>query len=303
VDQLLFIERMNKTLEKRQLTQYHSNSDVAFDVSVNAKPTIKQFFTKLRLVPATLAILVQSAALILVIASFWLISLVSTVYLHTSLSFTIFTFVIMQALLATLFCYWVGMASWWRWIHFSFPLAMFGMSIWQVPSEFYLAGFMISLSLFWTTFRSQVPFFPSRPIVWQQVAKVIPQNIPVRLIDIGSGLGDMAMHMSKLRPDSHVEGIEIAPLPWLISYVRAKIRRSSAVFKMGDYRALDFVNYDVIFAYLSPAAMLALWEKASQEMPSGSLLISLEFEIPGVTASMCIEGSKNSPMIYVWKIP
>lgn len=294
---------MNKTLEKRQLTQYHSNSDVAFDVSVNAKPYIQQFFTKLRLAPATLAILVQCAALLSVIAIYALVRLVSAVYFHASLNFTILSFVFMQAVLAALFSYWVGMASWWRWIHFSFPLAIWGMSIWQLPSEFYLVGFIISLSLFWTTFRSQVPFFPSRPIVWQQVAKVIPQNKPVRLIDIGSGLGDMAMHISKLRPDSHIEGIEIAPLPWLISYVRAKIRRSSTVFKMGDYRELDFVNYDVIFAYLSPAAMLALWEKASQEMPSGSLLISLEFEIPGVTPSMRIASSKNSPMIYVWKMP
>jgi len=293
---------MNKTLEKYQ-TQYPLNGDVQFDVQVNARPTIKQFFTNIRLVPATLAILVQCAALISVIALSWLISLVSAVYFLNSLSFTLFTLVIMQAVLASLFSYLLCMASWWRWIHFSFPLAMFGMSIWQVPSEFYLAGFIISLSLFWTTFRSQVPFFPSRPIVWQQVAKVIPQNKPVRLIDIGSGLGDMAMHMGKLRPESRIEGVEIAPLPWFISYVRAKISRSSAVFKMGDYRTLDFANYDVIFSYLSPAAMRSLWEKASQEMQPGSMLISLEFEIPDVAANMRIEGSNDSPMIYVWKIP
>jgi hypothetical protein len=293
---------MEKTLERRHLAQHRLNDYVELDVLVSPKPPLKKFFTKIRLVPATLAILVQCAALISVIASSWLISLISVVYFHTTLSFTMLTFVSMQALLATLFSYWVGMDSWWRWIHFGFPLAMWGMSSWQVPSELYLAGFIISLSLFWTTFRSQVPFFPSRPIVWQQVAKVIPQHRPVRLIDIGSGLGDMAMHMSKLRSDSHIEGIEIAPLPWLISYVRAKLRRSNAVFKMGDYRTLDFANYDVIFAYLSPAAMLTLWEKASQEMQSGSFLISLEFEIPGVTPSIRIEGSENSPMIYVWKM-
>jgi hypothetical protein len=45
-----------------------------------------------------------------------------------------------------------------------------------------------------------------------------------------------------------------------------------------------------------------LWEKASQEMRSGSLLISLEFEIPGVIENMQIAGNENSPSIYVWKI-
>jgi len=139
-------------------------------------------------------------------------------------------------------------------------------------------------------------------VVWQQVANIIPQDNPVRLIDIGSGLGDMSMYMAKTRPDSQIEGIEIAPLPWVISFIRAKFRRSSAKFILGNYQALDFANYDVIFAYLSPAAMRMLWDKASKEMRPGSLLISLEFEIPGVPENIRILGNKNTPEIYVWKI-
>jgi trans-aconitate methyltransferase len=173
---------------------------------------------------------------------------------------------------------------------------------WHIPNGVYLVGFIISLSLFWTTFRTQVPFFPSRPMVWQQVAKIIPQHQSIRLIDIGSGLGDMSMYMAKVRPDSQIEGIEIAPLPWMISYIRAKFRSSSATFTLGNYQDLDFANYDVIFAYLSPAAMRMLWDKASQEMRPGSLLISLEFEIPGVAENMRIAGNKSTPTIYVWKI-
>lgn len=252
--------------------------------------------------PATLAILVQCVALLAVIATVWIISLTTFAYFHRTLSFSIFTLVLLQSFFATLFSRFVGMASWWRWIHFGFPLSMWAMSNFYIPNEVYFVGFIISLSLFWTTFRSQVPFFPSRPVVWQQVAKLIPQNKPIRLIDIGSGLGDLSMHIAKVRPECQIEGIEIAPLPWFVSFVRAKIRRSSAVFKMGNYHDLDFANYDVVFAYLSPAAMVALWEKASQEMQTGSLLISLEFEIPGITPTMRIAGHGHSPMIYVWKM-
>jgi hypothetical protein len=110
------------------------------------------------------------------------------------------------------------------------------------------------------------------------------------------------MYMAKIKPDSQIEGIEIAPLPWMISYMRAKFRRSSATFILGNYQALDFANYDVIFAYLSPVAMRTLWDKASQEMRPGSMLISLEFEIPGVAENMRIAGNKSTPTIYVWKI-
>ena len=97
-----------------------------------------------------------------------------------------------------------------------------------------MAGFIISLSLFWTTFRTQVPFFPSRPIVRQKVTELIPQDKPIRMIDIGSGLGDLVMHIANARTHSHIEGIEIAPLPWLISMIRAYLTRSNAAFKLGE---------------------------------------------------------------------
>ena len=278
--------------------------------SLDKKSLLKRAINKLRtivrpnmrLVPATLAVFIQCAALLTVAAITWVVNFATAAYFGVNLNVSFFTLVLMQALLAATFSYLAGMASWWRWIHLCFPLTAWIMFQWHIPNAVYLVGFIISLSLFWTTFRTQVPFFPSRPVVWQQVANIIPQDSPVRLIDIGSGLGDMSMYMAKTRPDSQIEGIEIAPLPWMISFIRAKFRRSSATFILGNYQALDFANYDVIFAYLSPAAMRMLWDKASQEMRPGSLLISLEFEIPGVPESMRIIGNKNTPEIYVWKI-
>ncbi len=269
----------------------------------NAKNKLRTIVRpNMRLVPATLAVLIQCAALLTVVAITWVVNFAATAYFGVNLNISIFTLVLMQALTAATFSYVAGMASWWRWIHLCFPLAAWVMFQWHIPNAVYLVGFVISLSLFWTTFRTQVPFFPSRSVVWQQVANIIPQDSPVRLIDIGSGLGDMSMYMAKTRPDSQIEGIEIAPLPWIISFIRAKFRRSSATFILGNYQALDFASYDVIFAYLSPAAMRMLWDKASQEMRPGCLLISLEFEIPGVPESMRILGNKNTPEIYVWKI-
>jgi hypothetical protein len=266
------------------------------------EPLLHKGSTSMQFKPATLAVLIQCVALLAIVVITWATNLVARNYLEVSFSISMFTLVLMQALVAATFSYIVGMASWWRWIHLCFPLAAWVMFQWHIPNGVYLVGFIISLSLFWTTFRTQVPFFPSRPMVWQQVAKIIPQDKSVRLIDIGSGLGDMSMYMAKIRPDSHIEGIEIAPLPWVISYIRAKFCKSSAKFILGNYQALDFANYDVIFAYLSPAAMRMLWDKASQEMRPGSLLISLEFEIPGVIENIRIAGNQNRPDIYVWKI-
>ncbi len=245
---------------------------------------------KLRSVPAAMALLVQCAAGLTVLIVSGALPVATP----------LFVLVLMQGLTAALCSACLGMASWWRWIHVFFPLAVWALLSWQLPSELYLLGFALSVSLYWTSFRTQVPFFPSRPVVWQQVAQLLPPNQALRLIDIGSGLGDMPMHIAKSSPSSRVEGIEIAPLPWLISVLRAKFRRSGVSFKLGDYRALNFAHYDVIFAYLSPAAMLALWDKAKLEMRPGSLLISLEFDIPGVQPSHCIQSEHGSPALYVW---
>jgi hypothetical protein len=183
-----------------------------------------------------------------------------------------------------------------------FPLAVWVLFSWHQPSEWYLLGFALSVSLYWTTFRTQVPFYPSRPVVWQQVSQLLPDGKPLRLLDIGSGLGDMPMHIAKSRPSSQVEGIEIALLPWLISVLRAKFFRSGVRFSLGDYRALNFADYDVIFAYLSPAAMLGLWDKAQLEMRSSSLLIRLVFDIPGGHPSRCVQAEQGSPALYVWEM-
>jgi hypothetical protein len=210
-----------------------------------------------------------------------------------------FVRILLQGFLAALYGAYLGMASWWRWIHGLFPLAVWAMFSGHLPCEWYLLGFVVSISMYWKSFRTQVPFFPSRPVVWQQVAQLLGPNQVLCLIDIVSGLGDMSMHIAKLRPSSQVEGIEIAPLPWLISVLRAKFRRADVRFKLGDYRNLNFAHYDLIFAYLSPAAVLALWDKAQLEIRPGRLLISLEFDIPGVQPSCCLEPNASLSKLYV----
>lgn len=248
------------------------------------------------LAPATQSVLVQLVALLVVFSS------VVIVNYFTPVNFSVFYLVLMQASSAAGLCMLIGLAVWWRWIHFCFPLVMLLMSMWQLPNEIYLIGFVVTLSVFWTTFRSQVPFFPSRPVVWKKVAELISQQQQTRVVEIGSGLGDLSMYIAKNRKNSQVEGVEIAPLPWLVSTLRSWVTRSSARFKLGDYRELDFAQYDLVFAYLSPAAMSDLWKKAQQEMRAGSLLVSYEFEIPGVPPSFSITNGDKTPTIFVWKM-
>ncbi len=95
--------------------------------------------------------------------------------------------------------------------------------------------------------------------------RLLPQAPALRIVDIGSGFGGMVMSPGKrIGPDCTVIGVELAPLPcWVASKLMAMLSSASrGRFLHGDYERLDFADYDVVFAYLSPAAMPALWAKA-----------------------------------------
>jgi hypothetical protein len=55
-----------------------------------------------------------------------------------------------------------------------------------------------------------------------------------------------------------------------------------------------------VFAYLSPAAMGALWRKASAEMRPGSILLSYEFAIADKAADLVITPTGRGPVLYCW---
>lgn len=147
-----------------------------------------------------------------------------------------------------------------------------------------------------------MPFYPSGPRVWDRVADLVPRDREVAFVDIGSGLGGLTLYLAQRFPASRFSGVEIAPLPWLVSVLRAGIAGSAARFSRQDYHRLHFAQYDVVFAYLSPAAMSDLWHKACAEMRSGSLLISYEFPIPDVVPSMVLSSLAGDAELHIFRI-
>lgn len=259
-----------------------------------AKPTIgliKNFYPA---TPAKLAALIQLCAVGICLA----------VYLFTlkisEHSIPLPACVLACALIATSFSVFTKMAVWWRYINFLFPISLWASQSLHVPTTFYLISFLLLVVIFWNTFQSQVPFYPSSVSLWKLVIKIIPKNRPIKMIDIGCGLGDLILNIAKHRPESEFSGIEIAPLPWLVSSLRALVKRSNARFAYKNYLNMSLKEYDVVFAYLSPVAMRQLWEKASQEMRPGTLLISHEFKIPLLEPYKTVKAHKDATITYVY---
>ncbi len=192
-----------------------------------------------------------------------------------------------------------GLAAWWRPIQLLFPLALLGASAWHLPPLLFLLVFLFLLGLYWSTFRTQVPYYPSNPAVWRAVQLLLPPG-PARMVDIGSGLGGLVLHLARQRADVDCVGIELAPLPWLASRLRAALAGSRARFLRGDYEELDFAQFDLVFAYLSPAVMGRLWTKAAAEMRPGTLLLSYEFAIVGRPPDKTIHATAGGAALYGW---
>lgn len=246
--------------------------------------------------PAIQALLIQLVSLVFSLALLVLFNFVLLV--PPSLYFIVFA----QAAFAAFFSFICGMDWWWWVIQFFFPIFAIIFVTFEIPSHYYFIAFVFLGLLYWTTFRTQVPYYPSKPALLPVVLRLLDGERPVRFVDVGSGLGGLLIQLSEVRDDSHFVGIEIAPLPWLISWVRAKIRKSKVQFVFGNYESADFGEYDVVFAYLSPAVMPGLWIKVKEEMSPGSLLLSFEFLIPDIKPDLCVKTAVNEPNLYVWRI-
>lgn len=242
--------------------------------------------------PALQALLIQSFSFALVLALSML----------TEMQLTVAFAALLQGVTAAAISRWRAMAPWWLPIQFLFPVAVVVVLAFRLPSWIFLAAFIALLALYWTTFRTQVPFYPSGRATWNAVDALLPADRPLRFIDIGSGFGGLVMHLAARHPESAFTGIELAPLPWLTSVLRSRLLRSGGHFVRGDYHALDFADYDVVFAYLSPAAMPALWRKASAEMRRGTLLLSYEFRIPGIEPHVVHYPVVGGPALYGWRL-
>lgn len=218
---------------------------------------------------------------------------------------SIWVWLLAHLCLVSILAKFANMPVWWRWIHVVFPVAVLCMQQVALPASVYFAGFVITLALYWSVYNTRVPFYPSFPSTWRAMHRILEQHADdqsLKVLDIGSGIGDIAMFLAKQRIHDEVSGIEIAPLPWAISAVRAIFSGTSVKFTLGDYRQLDFASLDVVFAYLSPAVMGPVWQKVQQEMRPGCLFVSSEFPVPEVNASRIIYPAVNAPALYVYQI-
>ena len=194
-----------------------------------------------------------------------------------------------------------GAARWWPPLHLVFVPALVWAQALNVTPAWWAAAFVTLAAVFGSTFRTQVPLFLSAPQVRAHLGRLIEGERSIRFIDLGCGLGTVIASLKRLRPECEFEGVELAPLPFLVSRVIAG--RAGCRVERRDLMAVDLSRYDVVYAFLSPAPMSALWAKAQCEMRPGTLFVSLGFAVPHVEPQQVVRVS-GAPRhtLYVWRM-
>jgi len=193
----------------------------------------------------------------------------------------------LQGLSAAAISHLLGAPWWWVPIHLVFLPAALALRGLGITPWWYLVGFALLLLIYGRTDRSRVPLYLSNRITAQAVADLLPTG-PVRMIDLGCGDAGLLCRIARARPDSRFVGIEHAPLTYLWARLRA-LGLSNVEIRRGDFWREDLGPYDLVYAFLSPVPMTALWAKAQAQMRPQGLLVSNSFEVPQTAPELALQ--------------
>lgn len=247
-------------------------------------------------VPLRQAAAVQAGAALLLLA---LAAVVPAAAAHSGAM----TWALLQGIIAARLARGLGMEAWWLPMHALFVPGMVWTLGLGLPPVYAFAAFCLLASLYWGVSRTRVPLFLSSRAAAHAVADLLPRGRSFTFLDLGCGLGGVLAYLARAHPAGRYYGIESAPLPFLLSRLRAVLGAQSCRISWGDFRELDLGRYDVVYAYLSPAAMGDLWRKARREMRCGSLLISNGFAIADVPPTSTVAtGAQGDSRLLLWRM-
>lgn len=240
---------------------------------------------------AQLLVLAVLAALVLILS-------------RVDLRFPLWAVALSQGLGAALLGWRLGLSRWWLPINFAFvPTLLMAQGL-ALPTWLAPLAFALLLLLNWNSAGERVPLYlTARQTRLQLQALLLERGGALRFVDLGCGLGSALCPLARALPQAQFLGVETAPLSFLIAWLRSLPLRNCKV----RYRSLwaqPLGEFEVVYCFLSPEPMPALWAKACSEMRDGSWLISNSFVVPQVPASRTIELQDwRGSRLLLWEMP
>jgi hypothetical protein len=190
-----------------------------------------------------------------------------------------------------------------RWLPFllGFPWLVLLLVRHPLPGWAWPAALAALLLVYGGGVLTRVPLYNSNRAAWAALLDLLPPG-SASFVDLGAGLGGPLAFLARERPDAQFHGVEASPLTCLVAWLRTLPRRGNCRIRWGSLWRQDLGGFDVVYAFLSPAPMPALWAKAVREMKPGSLLVSNTFIVPGQEPQQTIPlPGREDACLLVWK--
>jgi len=160
-------------------------------------------------------------------------------------------------------------------------LLIWGSASLQPPLWVYPAVFVLIFAFYANTVRERVPLYLTNRTTWAALAQILDDHGSSGVqrpafVDLGCGLGGMLVYLARTKPDWDIVGVETAPGPYLIAKLRTAFIPNAQVRYQSLWKT-DLANFDVAYAFLSPAPMPRLHTKVAAEMRPGTLFVSNSF--------------------------
>jgi len=209
--------------------------------------------------------------------------------------------VVLQSVSAAVVTKLLGLPSWWVWIGLCFPGAMaLALNAGDLPAWPFGVGFVVLYLFFSNTARERVPLYLTNRPTTEALLSLMQQRNAKRFTDLGSGLGGVVRALDG--EGRRARGVETAPMVWLVSTILSKLQRRGRIVRQDIWTA-EIAGEDVVYAFLSPEPMPALFAKAKREMKLGSLLVSNSFAVPGVEPAEIWELSdRRKTRLYLYEM-
>lgn len=221
--------------------------------------------------PLVVAIITQLLVLIF-LRNFLLVS---------QLSVTPWHFIFWQALISSLVSFFIfRLPYWFVTISVLLPVCfILAFSYLHFSSSIYGIIFLVLALTFSHTLKERVPLYLTNNTTNDSLKNIIEKRHFKKVLDLGSGLGGVVRSLSA--ENIQAIGVESAPLLWIYSTLASLITRKGKILRQNIWKT-HLSEFDLVYAFLSPAIMDDLFIKVKKEMKTGSVFVSNSFEVVGV---------------------
>ncbi|WP_456276807.1 methyltransferase [Bacillus sp. AK128] len=145
-----------------------------------------------------------------------------------------------------------------------------------------LLTILATLSIILTSMMNRISPTPTPYMVKKSLLKLLEQEAPKKIVDLGAGWGTLVFPIARQHPDAKVVAYENSLIPFLFMKLRQLITRAPNLsIERANFYKEDLSSFDLVVCYLFSRGMKKLKGKFAEELAPESKIYTHTFAIPG----------------------